>query len=290
MFCFKNFGSFTRRFQRNLTCFLFSEADSDSVLDNISVPPRLNSLLAPDRLSIRSNPKRKMLKDLLSFCSDCVNNGVTVKKLPLSVVQTLLTALFVLTVLVGVVYLASDQKNRFSEEYVDRTKIDAKYVMQENTGEMTTFDSSRDYAPGESFYLGKYPDLYGDDITELDYLPWTVMSEDDDYYVAMTDCVIDTIPYHNAPGDVTWETSYIRQWLNNDFYLTVFSEDEKDFIADSVISTPDNPTFGTPGEERRKTVGEGILYDEYFFSRISCFYAYQRMIAVEEHRVFVIAS
>jgi hypothetical protein len=45
----------------------------------------------------------------------------------------------------------------------------------------------------------------------------------------------------------TWETSDIREWLNNSFYSNSFSSDEASRIAQTTISNPDNAAWGTPG-------------------------------------------
>lgn len=46
-------------------------------------------------------------------------------------------------------------------------------------------------------------------------------------------------------GGVTWETSTLRNWLNNDFYNEAFSVNEKMLIADSYVVNADNPQYGT---------------------------------------------
>lgn len=53
-------------------------------------------------------------------------------------------------------------------------------------------------------------------------------------------------PYHTAREDVTWETSYIRSWLNDDFYNT-FTDVEKAMIMQTHCTNPDNPHFHSSG-------------------------------------------
>ena len=41
----------------------------------------------------------------------------------------------------------------------------------------------------------------------------------------------------------TWETSYVRNWLNNDFLNSAFSEEEKALIPTVVVSADKNPNY-----------------------------------------------
>lgn len=46
---------------------------------------------------------------------------------------------------------------------------------------------------------------------------------------------------------ITWENSKLRNWLNTEFYMTAFSNVEKENIILSRIINSENPEFGTDG-------------------------------------------
>ena len=53
--------------------------------------------------------------------------------------------------------------------------------------------------------------------------------------------------YHERYEDVTWETCSLRKWLNEDFYRTAFTDDEKNRILPTRVKNEDNPWCNTPG-------------------------------------------
>ena len=53
--------------------------------------------------------------------------------------------------------------------------------------------------------------------------------------------------YHNDIGDVTWESSTLRQWLNSEFLNQTFQETERNNIILSNVENGDNSVYGTDG-------------------------------------------
>lgn len=65
-------------------------------------------------------------------------------------------------------------------------------------------------------------------------IKWRVLSVSEDGKDAflMADKNLDSQPYHTAyDKDVTWETSFLREWLNESFLETAFTQEEQDAIA-----------------------------------------------------------
>ena len=56
--------------------------------------------------------------------------------------------------------------------------------------------------------------------------------------------IIDMRPYHGAGGEITWEYSEIRAWLNGEFLDRFSSEERMRIRQTNVINNP-NPWFGT---------------------------------------------
>lgn len=99
----------------------------------------------------------------------------------------------------------------------------------------------------------------GDDILFGTYqnekLEWTVLEKEGDTVVAISKNAIESRPYNKEVAQVTWETSTLRKWLNNDFYYYVFSDDEKERILDSTVTADYNPDFPTvPGNDTEDKV------------------------------------
>lgn len=58
---------------------------------------------------------------------------------------------------------------------------------------------------------------------------------------------LETMAYHWDASPVTWENCSLRQYLNSNFYKGVFSDTERPLIAQTRISNPSSPSYGTYG-------------------------------------------
>jgi hypothetical protein len=85
---------------------------------------------------------------------------------------------------------------------------------------------------------------------------WLVLDINDERATIITKDVV-AIKLYNDPDSFSgthedlynadWEHCTLRAWLNDDFYHTTFNDAEKAVIAESHITNPDNPVYGTPG-------------------------------------------
>ena len=105
-------------------------------------------------------------------------------------------------------------------------------------------DKNSDYKIGETIEFGNYPQE--EDGTEKP-IEWIVMKKEGKQVLLLSKYVLDAKPYNEELEDVTWETSDIRQWLNNEFYTTAFNKAEKAKIQTSLIKNEDNSKYGTNG-------------------------------------------
>ena len=97
---------------------------------------------------------------------------------------------------------------------------------------------------GETIEFGNYPQ--DKDGTEKP-IEWIVMKKEGNQVLLLSKYVLDAKPYNEELEEVTWETSDIRQWLNNEFYTTAFNKAEKARIQTSLIKNKDNSEYGTSG-------------------------------------------
>lgn len=58
-------------------------------------------------------------------------------------------------------------------------------------------------------------------------IEWMVLAKENGRVLLLSKYGLDSKKYHEVKEDITWETSSIRYWLNNYFYETGFTEDEK---------------------------------------------------------------
>lgn len=63
-------------------------------------------------------------------------------------------------------------------------------------------------------------------------IEWIVLKDDGDSMILISAKVLDCKPFNTSYADVTWNDSYIRNWLNNDFYQAAFNDSERSIIAD----------------------------------------------------------
>ena len=106
-------------------------------------------------------------------------------------------------------------------------------------------DKNPEYKVGETIEFGNYPQE--EDGTEKP-IEWIVMKNEGNQVLLLSKYVLDVKPYNNEEWEaVTWQTSDIRQWLNNEFYTTAFNKSEKAKIQTSLIKNEDNSEHGTSG-------------------------------------------
>ena len=103
-------------------------------------------------------------------------------------------------------------------------------------------DKNPDYKIGETIEFGNYPQE--EDGTEKP-IEWIVMKNEGNQVLLLSKYVLDAKPYYEEVEEVTWESSDIRQWLNNEFYTTAFNKAEKARIQTSLIKNEDNSGYGT---------------------------------------------
>ena len=100
-------------------------------------------------------------------------------------------------------------------------------------------DKNPEYKVGETIEFGNYPQ--DKDGTEKP-IEWIVMKNEGNQVLLLSKYVLDAKPYNKGWENVTWQTSDIRQWLNNEFYTTAFNKSEKAKIQTSLIKNEYNDT------------------------------------------------
>lgn len=119
----------------------------------------------------------------------------------------------------------------------------AEYAMS-----LDEIKSTDEISVGQKLIFGIY-EQDGEEENGSEAIEWSVLAIEDGKALLISKKLLDCIPYNNECKDVTWATSTLRRWLNEDFIDTAFTEDEQSRIVLSNIHNPYNPGFSTEGCE-----------------------------------------
>jgi len=84
------------------------------------------------------------------------------------------------------------------------------------------------------------------DIVTFDRYQWRILAKEENRLLLLTENIIDQRPYHQQKGDVTWENSEMRAYLNDTFYHS-FTPENQAKILTTEITTPGNPWYDVTG-------------------------------------------
>ncbi len=86
------------------------------------------------------------------------------------------------------------------------------------------------YEVGSYVKIGRYPQ-YGGDAPEP--IEWLVLDNDGKQALLLSRFGLDSKPFHHEKVDISWRDCDLRKWLNSDFLDTAFTDDERNWIAES---------------------------------------------------------
>ena len=104
---------------------------------------------------------------------------------------------------------------------------------------------NNDTTVGGIYIFGSY-EQDKDDTNGKEPIEWIVLDkESDGTLVLVSKYALDVKPYNENRTDVTWETSTLRKWLNEDFYNAAFSAIEQGRILTTHVINKSNASYGT---------------------------------------------
>ena len=115
-----------------------------------------------------------------------------------------------------------------------------------NTPEPAPARPEIEVAAGQIIEIGRW-EQDNDTANGPEPVEWQVLAVENDRALLISRYGLDAKPYNEVFSGITWETSSLRQWLNNDFYNRVFTSSEKELILQVDNRNPDNPVHGTSG-------------------------------------------
>ncbi len=109
-------------------------------------------------------------------------------------------------------------------------------------------DETRSRSPyGELFYFGQYYQHFDRDFGKSP-IQWRVLERRADGVILLISReALDSKPFDDDKIDLTWESSGIRAWLNNEFFNEAFSPEEREMFVSVRNENKPNPKYGTPG-------------------------------------------
>ena len=104
--------------------------------------------------------------------------------------------------------------------------------------------SAKDYEIGDTVTFGTYEqDNNRKDGAED--IQWIVLDKQDDRLLLISRYCLDSKPYHDSLEAISWEYCSLRQWLNDDFYSTAFTEAEQERIVPVTNENPEHDPYKT---------------------------------------------
>lgn len=79
---------------------------------------------------------------------------------------------------------------------------------------------------------------------------WDVVAVENKKALLVSRYLLDVREYHPEYSDVTWEASYLREWLNDAFYQSAFPEPIRKYIARTTHTNAANSLYGTDGGKK----------------------------------------
>lgn len=104
-------------------------------------------------------------------------------------------------------------------------------------------EDARYIGSGSKFY--KWDDKYH--YFKCEPIQWRIIGKKNGNYILMSEEILDSQQYHNELEAVSWKKSYMRSWLNDEFYKTAFTPSERKLLQKTKVSTPKNTAYGTSG-------------------------------------------
>ncbi|MBR5179898.1 MAG: hypothetical protein IKW90_14005 [Lachnospiraceae bacterium] len=135
-----------------------------------------------------------------------------------------------------------NQKKYGTLTYSDLSKV--KKITIKEKDDKTSFDFSK-VKKGDTISFGVYEQ--NNDFTDgREPIEWIVLSKNKTQLFVVSKYSLDYLPYNLHWSQVTWENCTLRKWLNEKFYNTAFSEEERKLIKLSTVENYDNALYATP--------------------------------------------
>lgn len=136
-------------------------------------------------------------------------------------------------------------------------QVEAASEVSEKEAAKETAEVKKDVDPdtlkaGDSYFFGKY-EQDGDTGNGPEDIEWIVLDVADGRILLISKYGLDAKAFQDSEGTsrpkgVTWENCSLRKWMNNDFFNSAFSDEEKAMIPEVTLVNGGNEYYGTPAQ------------------------------------------
>ena len=143
-------------------------------------------------------------------------------------------------------------------------------------------------------YLDKLSTVHTGDIVSWGYyeqdnnhtngkepIEWVVLSVEDNMALVISRDALDWQPFHTVNTWITWEESYLREWLNQEFLYNAFSEEEISRIPTVLVPARQDDPMDPFSDDPYKFVGNDTYDKVFVLSRVEA----QMYFPTEKSRV-----
>ena len=123
--------------------------------------------------------------------------------------------------------------------------------------DVPTLSELKDIQVGDSFTFGNYPQ----NSSEPEPIVWRVIDIQNGSALVISEKLLDCVAYNDTNTIVTWESSYLRKWLNDDFLNNAFTSSDQMRISLVQNINSDNSIYGTIGG--KNTLDKVFVLSEY---------------------------
>ena len=112
---------------------------------------------------------------------------------------------------------------------------------QESSAEPEESDAAQQPAAGDdgAVYMGVY-EQDNDTANGPEPIAWIVLKEEDGRKLLISKYCLDAMAYHNGETTTTWAECSLREWLNDAFLTSAFTEEEQSQIQTVTLENPDS--------------------------------------------------
>lgn len=123
--------------------------------------------------------------------------------------------------------------------------------IQESVQEISPSPITGSLSVGDLIRFGSY-EQDNDLDNGKEAIEWQVLAVEENRVLVISKYALDVKPFNYEYRRVTWETSYLRNWLNGEFMNNAFSPTERAQILTVINKNPDNPVSRIKGGKDTK--------------------------------------
>lgn len=191
------------------------------------------------------------------------------------------TVCIVLTILFLIPYGQYRNARRFMESHQYRDAVlafhDLKgFLDSSDLLRISKMELLKNPSVGDTIFFGSYEQDYNTK-NGMEELEWIVLERKDHNLLLLSKSILDMKPYKqdmekSAPFSAIWETSSIRDFLQNDFFTLAFTSEEQSRIQEIELTTPIHTYSSDTPETILKTSDTIFLLSkeecEHYFSNL----------------------